>query len=265
MGFRSLPFALLAVAALCAATIPPAAARAETSRAPARPVRMTPEREYVACMKLARTRPQAGYDESLAWETLGGGAAARHCGAVALMGLGRFDEAAASLERLGKDEAVRPGLRAELLAQAAQARMVAGQPARADADQKAALVLAPDKPDIMVDRAVTLGRMHRYKEVVALLTRVLKRQPNRVEALTLRATAYRFLGQLGPASADIDRALTLQPGYADALLERGIIRHLRGDDDGARADWREILKTVPKGLVRDEAKHDLGLLDAKTK
>ncbi len=263
MHFRHLSFALLFAALVLSA------ARAETPSAPpkaaGKSVKMTPEREYLACMALARSRPQSGYDEALAWETLGGGAPARQCAAVALMGLGRFHKAATELERAAKDGALAPDLRAELLAQAAQAHIVAGQLRLADADQKAALVLVPDKPDIMVDRAVTLGRMHRYKEAAAVLTSVLRREPNRVEALTLRASAYRHLGRLPPALADIDRALALQPGFVDALLERGIIHHLMGDNAGARADWTKIVKTAPKGLVRKQAKHDLELLDAKKK
>ena len=87
----------------------------------------------------------------------------------------------------------------------------------------------------------------------------------KIEAITLRASAYRYLDNLAAADTDLARALELDPGYPDALVERGRVRRLRGDDDGARQDWMMVVKTVPSGAVLEEAQRNLELLDVKQK
>jgi hypothetical protein len=47
------------------------------------------------------------------------------------------------------------------------------------------------------------------------------------------------------------------------LLERGILRRLKGDDKGARADWLKILATAPSGAAADAARKNLELMDVK--
>src|SRR5919108_545494 len=69
------------------------------------------QREYEDCMTLARRVPADGYESALAWEGQGGGDPARHCAAVALIGMGKFTEAAERLESLaGTLGAREPGL-----------------------------------------------------------------------------------------------------------------------------------------------------------
>jgi len=78
----------------------------------------------------------------------------------------------------------------------------------------------------------------------------------------LRASAWRGLGRLAEAAADIDRALALDPDDPDALLERGILRQRRGDLDGARADWDRARALAPDSATGDLAEQNLALLDA---
>ncbi len=222
-------------------------------------------KEYQLCLQMAKTKPEDGWEEALAWDSLGGGAPARHCAAVALIGMGKYEEAAKRLEALAEDSRRGDWMRAQMLEQAGQAWLLAGDVDRADAVQRAALKLVPDEPDLLLDHAVTLAQVHHYKEAEAELTDLLNRQPNRVEALTLRASARRYLGDMAGAKADIGRALELDPGFPDALVEQGIILRLGGDDAAARADWLKVIQTVPKGAVLDEARRNLELLDVKTK
>ena len=78
--------------------------------------------DYAACMSLARAEPQAAFDQARAWAAQGGGAAAQHCAAVSLFGLGRHGEAAQRLETLSDNMApAAAGPRAQVLAQAGQA------------------------------------------------------------------------------------------------------------------------------------------------
>jgi regulator of sirC expression with transglutaminase-like and TPR domain len=49
----------------------------------------------------------------------------------------------------------------------------------------------------------------------------------------------------------IARALALTPDNAEALLERGILRQLRGDEAGARADWQRAMELAPESVAAD--------------
>jgi len=69
------------------------------------------------------------------------------------------------------------------------------------------------------------------------------------------------LGRLDPARADIDKALTLAPDSVPALLERGNIRRLGGDDDGARQDWVRVALLAPGSAAEAAAKANIERLD----
>lgn len=232
----------------------PAPALAQTIEGP---------REYQACILVAKKNPEAGWEEALAWQSLGGGEAARHCAAVALIGLGKYGEAASRLETLANESVRADDVRAEMLAQAAQAWMLQGNLPRADSAQRGALVLSPGNPDILLDHAVLLAQVSHYAEAVATLSQVLRAQPNRVEALTLRGTAFRYLDNLPGAEDDINQALKLDPDFPDALLERGILRRLKGDDKGARADWMRTIERAPEAEAAELARKNLEKMDVK--
>lgn len=243
------PFALAAL--LCGLALP---AVAESIGGP---------EEYRICLTLAKQKPEQGWEEALAWQSLGGGEAARHCAAVALIGLGKYGEAATRLETLANESVREDGVRAEMLAQAAQAWVLEGNVPRADSVLRGALKLAPGNPDLLMDQAVLLAQINYYREAAEVLTTVLRSQPNRVEALTLRATAFRYLDNLPGTADDIANALALDPDFPDALLERGILHRLRGEDAAARADWLRAINLAPDGAAADSARGNLEKLDIK--
>ena len=76
--------------------------------------------EYQKCMTLARRRPQDGFEMAIGWRSLGGGDAADHCAAVALIELEQFGEAAKRLERLAQISIEEPPVKAGLYDQAGQ-------------------------------------------------------------------------------------------------------------------------------------------------
>lgn len=244
-------FVLLAV---LAAAMPAVAARAELINGP---------QEYRTCLTLAKTKPEQGWEEALTWQSLGGGEAARHCGAVALIGLGKYGEAATRLETLANESVRADAVRAEMFAQAAQAWILLGNLERADAAQRAALTLSPGNPDILLDHAVLLAQLHHYPQAVEVLAQVLRAQPNRVEALTLRGSALRYMDNLAGAADDINAALKLDPDFPDALLERGILRRMSGDDAGAREDWLRTIDLAPESGAADTARGNLEKMDVK--
>ncbi len=63
-----------------------------------------------------------------------------------------------------------------------------------------------------------------------------------------RGNAYLAAGKTDLAIADFDKALALQPGFSDALLNRAAARSRRGDYDAAVADYSALLKQDPADL-----------------
>src|SRR5246500_3586655 len=103
---------------------------------------------YERCMKLARQNPGEARSLAQSWHERGGAHPADHCAAVALVGLKQYKEAATKLEALaGAMTAAPAALRAEVLDQAGQAWLLAGDPVRAYAASGQALSLAPNDPD----------------------------------------------------------------------------------------------------------------------
>lgn len=219
--------------------------------------------QYKHCVALARQNPTEGWEEALAWASLGGGDPARHCGAIALIGLRQYEEAASRLEDLANSSHAAVKLRAGMLAQAGQAWLLAKNPERAYAAQTAALKLVPGAPDLLVDRAESLAEAKNYKDAVTDLDQALAASPNRADALTFRGTAKRYLDDAKGAEADIDKAISTDPLYQDAWLEKGILRRLAKDDAAARQAWAKVLEIAPNSTAADTARRNIELLDVK--
>jgi tetratricopeptide (TPR) repeat protein len=243
-------------------TIPPGAAPLPLTPVGPRPADADAA-AYEHCMKLARDDPAAARDLAAKWHERGGAHPAEHCLAVALIGLKQYKEGALRLEKLTPEMVHAPALlRAEVLDQAAQAWLLAGDPGRAYATETAALALRPDDADFLVDRAEAAGVAGWFDKAIADLDRVLKGNPSRVDALIYRAAAFRAQGRLDTALADIQAALMLAPDSVPALLERGNIRGLRGDLAGARQDWRRVAELTPGSAAGAAAKANIARLDS---
>lgn len=231
----------------------PAAADEETDRQAAR--------RYVACMALAETAPGEAFDEAIGWRDLGGGDAASHCQAKALFYLQQYGEAARRFEALAQAVKSGPKFKAELLAQAAQGWMQDNNPERADDVLTAAVGLNPEDPDLWIDRGLARAGFRSYRPAIADFTRALELDPDLTEAYTFRAAAHRYLEEPDAAATDIDRALALDSLNPDALLERGILRRLKGDAAGARADWLLVIEVAPGTAAATNAQGNLQALD----
>ena len=219
--------------------------------------------QYQACMVLAKKSPNEAFDTAISWRDLGGGDAAEHCAAAALIGLGQYVEAAGRLEALAEKAKQDKSVKAGLLAHAAQARLLAGQAFRAEAVLTAALKLTPGDSALLVDRAQARAERKNYRGAIRDLDRAIESEARRPDAYAFRAAAHRYLDNLELALADVEKALALQPSHAEALLERGILRRLRDDDDGAREDWLGVLRGAPKSPAADAARSYLEQMDVK--
>ncbi|MDX2225245.1 MAG: hypothetical protein SFV21_20985, partial [Rhodospirillaceae bacterium] len=201
------------------------------------PILDDPEATYGLCLDTARAYPEQGFELAGKWAALGGGEPAKHCRAVALIGLAEYAEAGASLEELAQASKREARVRAGMLAQAAQAWLMAGDTARAHAAQTAALTLTPGDADLLVDRAMTLAEARNYWEAIDDLNAALSARPDDADALSFRASAYRMVDADDLAREDAERAVALAPDNLNARLERGILYRLAGRDADARADW----------------------------
>ncbi len=201
---------------------------------------------YARCMQLTRQDPHAAQNLAQTWLAHGGAHPAGHCAAVALIALGKYQEGATRLQQLARAMTTAPpALRADVLDQAGQAWLLAGDPVRAYAAAGEAVSLQPTDPDLLIDLAEAAASAGYYNRAIGDLDRVLKAHPDRVDALIYRASAYRALDRLNPARADIDQALARAPDSPAALLERGNIRRLEGNAAGARRDWEAVGHVAP--------------------
>jgi tetratricopeptide (TPR) repeat protein len=205
-----------------------------------------PQEKYRACLALGDTNPTEAYRNGLAWFKMGGGLPARHCLAVALVGLGDFAEAASRFETLARDLAVdRVDLRAAMLGHAGQAWLLAGRSVRATQVQGTAISLRLSDPALYVDRAVSLMTLKQYRAALADLDKALALAPDFADAYLYRASAKRYVGDVAGAWVDVADTLTLAPGLPAGVLERGILLQLDGDLDAARSDWLSVIGAAP--------------------
>ena len=167
--------------------------------------------------------------------------AARHCQAVALSSMGRYEESAEALSEvaLSMDDAPKEA-RAEGFAQVADAWMLAGRADRARIAIDQALALDPIAVYLLV-RADIRASEKDWEGVRSDASEVLVDQPTSPDALTLRATASRNLGHAQSALADASRAVEVAPHNLSALLERGRVKAALFDMPGARADWQSVI------------------------
>ena len=66
------------------------------------------------------------------------------------------------------------------------------------------------------------------------------------------------------AGRDLGAVLNFEPTHLDALLERGIVRRLQGDDNAARKDWMWVLELGPDSIAATMARRNLELMDVKS-
>lgn len=256
------------IAVLLAAALPriALAETVETGAAqPAAQDQAAQQKKYQDCMKRAGKTPKAALKQAMEWEKAGGGDAARHCVAASYMGLKQFDDAAMELERIAQtlpqDKAP---IMAQLFFQAAQAWNDFGKPELALNDIGQGLKLNKKSVDLLMLRATIYGDQEKYFEALDDLNAAYDLTSDRGTILTLRAKAYRKLGQPDLAKDNVEMALKADPNDPDALLERGTQRAEAGDRDGAREDWVKLIEIAPDSYAAEGARTGLAAIDVKT-
>lgn len=225
---------------------------------------LDPEAEYAACLDLARKNPAEALERAKRWWDSGGNFGPRHCISVALITQENYVQAAKILEDLAKD--AKPeiaALRADIYNQAGQAYYLAGLYEQAIPLYTQALLGKPRDVDFLIDRALARDEHGQHFEAIDDLNLALDIEPGRAEAWLYRANAYRHLNSLDLALDDADRAVALSSRSPEALLERATIKSLRKDEAGARADLQSIVKLAPNSIQGQEAAKRLKAPPAK--
>jgi hypothetical protein len=225
---------------------------------------------YTRCLGQVPLNAQDALESALKWIGEGGGAPAKHCHALALMAVGQPAEAATRLEALAKARgAFGDALRQQILDQAGNAWLIAGNVQAAVADFTAALELArlaklgpAAQATALGDRARAQILAGKLKEARADLGAAIGLMATPATLVT-RARLERQEDEIGVAHADIARALKLDAKFAEAFLERGRLRLLARDPNAARQDFVQASLLAGTGPIADEAQRELEKLDVK--
>jgi tetratricopeptide (TPR) repeat protein len=258
-AMRSLPsLAILAGFVLAAAPALSTAASGDFRSSRAKPA----ADRYDACLARAAKQPEPAYEDAMSWRAEGGGPPSEHCAAVALTGMKKYADAGERLDKLGEN----PGLgdaamRAEVLAQAGNAWLLAGRPAQAVQSFNASLSFMPDDADTLVDRARASALLGKWPAAEQDLSTALIKDSSMVEALVLRASARRAQGNWPGAEGDATKAILLDANSLEALVELGLIRAGKGDRAGAREAFLAVLAKDAKSPAADSAREAIAKLD----
>jgi tetratricopeptide (TPR) repeat protein len=219
--------------------------------------------EYERCLSLIKRNAREAADSAEMWHTLGGGAPALHCEALALVSLRRYADAGVKLDQAALSESpAQKNFRIALFDQAGNAWLLAGDAQKAEASINSALALAPKDEDILFDRARARAARKNWSGAEADLSALLSLDANRADALVLRASARHAEGHKPQADADIARALQVYPDYPEALVERGAMKYEAGDAAGAKADWELAARDAPNGDAGAAARQHLADMNA---
>jgi tetratricopeptide (TPR) repeat protein len=262
------PFRIAVIALACTLVADAALAQRQNRAPPRRPAAIVTladdDRTYRACMDRAVKEPADGFEDAMQWRDLGGGEAARHCVAIALLNLGRPVEAAERLEQLALSMRTRSDtLRARVLGQAGQAWLEAKDSERANAVLTAALELVPADVDLLVERSEALASAKNYWEAIDDLNRAIELNSRNAEAYALRSAAYRYVDSLDLAFEDANKAVELDKNLPEGFLERGILFRLQNKLPQARADWLQVLVLDGDGPTGDVARANIERLELK--
>lgn len=222
--------------------------------------------QYRSCLALVNRKPDDAFEAASAWRDRGGGFPAKHCAALALVALRHYGDAAGRLERLAEEMQPKGDpLLPEVLGQAGNAWLLAGQHERAHGVFTSALAMRPNHVDLLIDRARASAALGRFAAAIPDLDRALGLDAGRAEAYAYRASARRQSGDMAGALADAEAALKIDPRELEALLERGILRAANGDRAGARADWMIVVMEGAGTPAGDAAQRNLERLDLRSR
>lgn len=208
---------------------------------------------YQACLALVKSAPENAIETAQAWRIENGGVPALHCLALAQFARAEYPAALANFEKAAQGSvAAGDGKAVTIMSQAADAAMLAGQPAAAIGFLDTAIAgpggitLSPRaEASLRVTRAEALVDVKRNKDAAADLDAATKLDPDVPFGWLLKATLARRMGDFKTAEAAILQAATREPDSADIQYEAGNIAAAQGNDQLARTAWIAAARADP--------------------
>lgn len=90
-------------------------------------------------------------------------------------------------------------------------------------------------------RAAVHLALGQHRAALRNYTAILERDPRNTSALHLRAAVLVDGRRLDAAAADLDRLLCIDPDHVEGRIDRGYVRFMRGDLNGAKGDLEQAL------------------------
>jgi tetratricopeptide (TPR) repeat protein len=235
--------------------------------APAGPVD-TPANRHRECLALTRSAPARAVGQAQAWLGAGGGIPAAQCLGLAFAAQEKWPEAAAAFDAAARDaEARQDRRRGELLVEAGNAWLAAGDPAKAAKAFEAALatrLLIPQlEGEVHLDLARAavsqgdLGAARRHADQGLALV------PGDPFAWYLSAALARKEKDLPRAREHIAKAVGLAPQDAAILLEAGNIAGVSGEHDAALGLYARAVRAAPDSDAGKSARAALAANEAQ--
>ncbi|GAB6855777.1 hypothetical protein JCM15831A_28010 [Asaia astilbis] len=232
------------------------------------------------CVGTLPDAPDLVQETAQDWIRHGGGRDAHECLAQADLALGAYREAAQEYDSLASVAAADRGRESAnghseknssqtFAEQAAGAWLLAGDGKAAESAARQALTYDPARLGLRVLLSRSLAMQGNFQGSITALGSLTRQAQSAapvdsflVQALVVRANAYRQLGQNEKGLEDVNRALSLQNEDVDALLERGILEARLTRYAQARQDWDRVIALSPDGQAAYLARQDEAVLDA---
>jgi len=133
-----------------------------------------------------------------------------------------------------------------------QAFQNAGDAGTAEKWYSKAVELAPENLEFINKWAGAKIQLEKNEEAIAILVRLLSKNPKLVDAFVNKGFALLKLNRQGDAMACYSQALQLDCDNQQALLNRAGLLHLMGKDKEAKKDLKHLLKLNPQNeYVKD--------------
>lgn len=220
------------------------------------------EARYDRCVDLATVNPPQGVVDGTQWRASGGGFFARQCIGIAYANQAKWSPAAEEFEAAAQEaEVARNNKAAQFWAQAGNARLAAGDVAKARAALDAALaagtLVGLERGEAQFDRAramVAAGELEGARNDIDQALTLAGEDPL---IWLASATLARRMDDLPRARKDIAEAFRRSSDDPSIYLEIGNIAALGGDADGAKSAWNDAVRVAPSSEAAANARNAL--------
>lgn len=104
----------------------------------------------------------------------------------------------------------------------------------------------PQNTDYLTQIANLYYDLRKYDRAIEFYQQSLDIRPGEAGVETDMATSFHYLGQSDKALETLDKVLQYQPGFPQAMFNKGVIlAHAKNDVQGAIKVWEDLLQTDP--------------------